>query len=62
MNKNKKQGSPNSKKMDEEGVHDNLHFALITMEPTADAGPPSGAWANRLQSKPLYREPSKPVL
>ena len=35
--------SDSKKNLYEDWVHDNLHFILITMVPTADAGPPSGA-------------------
>ena len=34
------------KKLGEDGLHYILHFVLITMEPMACAGPPSGEWAN----------------
>ena len=34
------------KKLGEDGLHYILHFILITMEPMACAGPPSGEWAN----------------
>ena len=47
-----------AKKFEEEGVHDNLCRALIMTGPITGTGPPSDAWANWRQSKPVHREPS----